>query len=430
MSAHSSDLSDDIVQSVAPEHIAPPRDEFKPWHKVRKQFIRERQWNELIDRMVKRYLRSDLQNEEADWSLEEEEDTASGGAVEIPDSVRVERPLRCLVIPGDDLLDMRSLWKRLSVHKCFIRYLGFNESHGSHQSGTRVHVANNEVTSLDRARPDSLVLADRFQSIASPNSQAYRYLKEYGPFHVVNLDLCDSLFPTTSKPPTAYFTAIYQLAKYQMEHQTTPWLLFITTQVEPGVASEPELQKLCKPMRDNWDKHPGFASRLSALLQPHVFGLPESAIDISALTEEDMVQAFGVALGKYLLRLTASGHPNWSVQMLRSHRYGINQQPRVDMLSLAFQFRRKFSPPVDTTGLSDVQIIVPKFPSELECAVKLVAAVENITNVDELLQADAQLRTQMETASADLLAEAGYDRESYLAWVRSGEGAADGPIND
>lgn len=430
MSTHSSDLADDIVQSAAPEHIAPPRDEFRPWHKVRKQFIRERQWNELIDRLVKRYLKSDLRNDEADWSLDEEEDAASGAPAEILESVRIDRPLRCLVIPGDDLLDMRSLWKRLDVRQCFIRYLGFNESHGSRQSGTRVHVANNEVTSLDRVARDSLVLGDRFQSIASPNSQAYHYVKEYGPFHVVNLDLCDSLFPTTSRTPTAYFPALYQLARYQMEHQTTPWLLFITTQVEPGVVNVPELQKLCKPMRDNCDQYPDFASRLGELLQLNVFTPPDSAIDISALTEEDMIQVFGVALGKYLLRLTASGQPNWSVQMLRSHRYGINREPRVDMLSLAFQFRRKFSPPVDATGLSNVQVIVPKFPSERECAVKLVAAVANITNVDELLQADAQLRTQMETASADLLAEAGYDRDSYLAWVRSGEGAANGSIND
>ena len=85
---------------------------------------------------------------------------------------------------------------------------------------------------------------------------------------------------------------------------------------------------------------------------------------------------------------------------------------------------------MDLTGLSTLQVTVPKFPDELECAVKLVAAVENITDVDELLRGDERLRAEMETASADLLEAAGYDRDRYLAWVRMGEGAVQESLND
>ena len=126
-------------------------------------------------------------------------------AAEIPEAIRIERPLRCLVVPGDDLLDVRSLWQSLRPYNCYMRYLGFNEGHGSKQIDTRVHVANNEVTSLDKVARDSQVLHGPFQSIASENSQAYQYLKEYGPFHVVNLDICDSLFPTTANNATRLF---------------------------------------------------------------------------------------------------------------------------------------------------------------------------------------------------------------------------------
>ena len=126
------------------------RAEFQPWHKVRKQYIRQRQWNKLTSRMVDRYLKSQLQNDAADWSVAEEDAEAVGTSAEVPESVRVDRPLRCLVIPGNDLLDLRSLWKEHLPHNCFIRYLGFNEVQGSDQRGTRVHVANNEVTSLAR----------------------------------------------------------------------------------------------------------------------------------------------------------------------------------------------------------------------------------------------------------------------------------------
>ncbi len=425
-----SDLADDIVQGAVPQHVAPSRDEFMPWHKVRKQFIRARQWNELIVRMVERYLKLDLQHEHGDWSVEEDESDAVERASEVPESIRFDRPLRCLVIPGDDLLDLRSLWNDLRSHRCYIRYLGFNQAQGSGQPGTRVHVANNEVTSLEGVLPDSLVLQDRFQSIKSQRAKAYHYLREYGPFHVVNLDLCDSLFPTKANVATDYFDAIHRLAEYQMNHQTTPWLLFITTQVEPAVVSDPELQKLCRPMRQNCNNHENFAARLGTLLPRDALRSEDVAVDISKLADEDMVRLFGVALGKFLISLAASAHPTWAVQMLRSHRYGIKREPRVDMLSFAFQFRRRFSPPVDLTGLSTVQVKVPKFPDELECAVKLVAAVENITDVDELLGRDDRLRAQMETASADLLEAAGYDRDKYLAWVRMGEGAVQGSMND
>ena len=212
------------------------------------------------------------------------------------------------------------------------------------------------------------MLADRFQSIASEKTQAYHYLKQYGPFHLVNLDLCDSLFPTTSRSPVDYISALHRLIVYQMKHQTTPWLLFITTQVEPGLVNAPEFQKLCKPIRQNHDRHPTFAAELERLVPTGTFQTEEPVIEISGLDEEGMVRLFGVALGKHLLSLATSAHPNWAVQMLPSYRYWINRDPHVEMLSLAFQFRRKFSPPVDHTGLSALQIEPPTFPDELECA--------------------------------------------------------------
>ena len=43
MSSTESDIGDGIVPDKRPEHIAPPRTEFLPWHKVRKQFIRRHQ---------------------------------------------------------------------------------------------------------------------------------------------------------------------------------------------------------------------------------------------------------------------------------------------------------------------------------------------------------------------------------------------------
>jgi hypothetical protein len=415
MSETQADFVDDIVQDELPQHIQPPRDDFKAWHKVRKQFIREEQWNKLISRMVYR-LRQPLQDEASNWTLDQDEIADGDAPSEIPDAILIERPLRCLVLPGDDLLDLRALWSDIRRHQCWIRYLGFNEAQGSQNQETRVYVSNNEVTSLNRVATDSQVLPDRFQSIANMKSQAYHYLRQYGPFHVVNLDLCDSLFPTTAVGRTEYYNALYRLAEYQMKNQTTPWLLFITTQVEPSLVQANELEQMCGPTRTNCDTHDDFTKRLGTIVPVEAFQTQGAAIDLSKLNEEQMIRVFGVALGKWLMHLAASASPQWFVDVQPCYRYGIRENPHVEMLSLAFLFKPNFKAPIDATGLSNLSVQPQDQPDELGWAIKLVSAIEKMADVDDLLRSNDELRASMETASADLLASAGYDREKYLGW--------------
>jgi len=414
MSDGNADFVDDIVPDELPRHIEAPRDDFKPWHKVRKQFIRERQWNPLIATLVQR-LRQTLQDEASGWTTETTEKTA-GAIQEVPESLMIERPLRLLVIPGDDLLDLRSLWKEIQPFQCYMRYLGFNSSQGSTTEGTRVYVSNNEVTSLSRVATNSQVLHDRFQAIANQKSTAYHYLREYGPFHVVNLDLCDSLFPTASGERSDYYNALHRLAEYQMKNQTTPWLLFITTQVEPGNVQRSEFDKICEPTRTNCETHSDFSERLNNIVPAEAFQSGRSGVDISKLNEEHMIRLFGVGLGKWLMQLAGSASPQWFVDAKQCYRYGIREDPHVEMLSFAFLFRPNFQPPIDTAGLSSLDISRRETPSELASALRLISMVEQLVDVDHLLNSDDELRHGLESASADLMASAGFDREKYLQW--------------
>ncbi len=417
MTDNSSDLSDDIVPE-APQHSSFER-RFAPWHKVRKEFVRKEQWNKFVIRYVRRYLKSELQTEGmSEWSADDE---ASG----IPDTIKVAHPLKCLVIPGDDLLDIRSLWRDTESIRCYIRYLGFNEGQGSDQVGTRVHIAHNDVTSHKRVSTDSLVLHDRFQTVAKLNSQAYRYLKEIGPFHVVNLDLCDSLFPTTSCDLESYYEALHSISAFQMKGMATPWLLFITTEVAPNEVDASKLDMLCKPTKDNIQTHSDFADAMSGIVPTAVLNTGTSVpVDCSKLSGEQLVNLFGVAIGKALLKFCSTADPKWKVSMLGSYIYSINKMLNVSMLSLAFQFNPVTVPPQDSTGLSSIDLPNPTLFDESELATNLVAAVRRISNIDELLDADADLKTQLTESSADLLASAGYDRDKYVQWVTDGEGTS------
>lgn len=408
MSSPGSDIAEGIVPDRRPEHIAPPRSEFLPWHKVRKQFIRRHQWNELTKRNVSGKWRLDLQK-------------PSATAGQAHSTMLVTHPLSCLVIPGNHLLDVRSMWTEISPLDCFIRYLGFNEGHGSSEVGTEVYVANNAVTSLPGVLPNSQVLKDRFEAIAGANSPAYKYLRDYGPYHIVNLDLCGSMFPNTAQDVEPYYTALNRLLEYQFAAQKTNWLLFITTMVEPAVVDNAWMQRLCKPTRENFDAHPNFAAKLEGLLPRAALEDTAKNVNLSCLSEDELIRLFGVALGKWLMRLGQSPSPKWTVGMRRSFRYSINEDKGAVMLSLAFEMTPNFAPPVDVTGMSKLKVTAKTFPSEAESAVKLAVSVAGITDVDGMLAADTKMKTALRDEAADLLASAGFDRMKYIEWVDAGE---------
>jgi hypothetical protein len=272
---------------------------------------------------------------------------------------------------------------------------------------------------------DSRVVQDRFEAVGSENSQAYRYLKEYGPYHVVNLDLCGSMFPNTVKDPEEYYSALYRLLVYQFQHQKAEWLLFITTMVEPAVVNADGLKKLCGPTCENHRNHKDFAERIEKLMPAGAFPREQATVDLTALTEPQLVQLFGVALGKWIIALCQGGQPQWTVAMRRSFRYWINEEKGAVMLSLAFELKPNVSPPVDSTGMAKVELKLKKFPSEAETATKLVESITNIRDVDVELSADPALRTELLGAMADLLESAGYDREAYIKWASEGETKVD-----
>jgi hypothetical protein len=419
VSSQGSDFVDDIVQDELPVHTGPPRARFLPWHRVKKEYIRCNQWNDLTARMINRYWSQQLKHGNSDWPLEETEDARP--SIKVPVDVILERTLKCLVIPGEDLLDVRALWRDINQLNCRIRYLGFNESFGSDQKGTRIHVANNAVLSLPRIWHDSRVLPDRFEAIGSEQSQAYRYLREYGPYHVVNLDLCGSMFPNTAKDSKQYYEALFRLLAYQFENQRFEWLLFITTMVEPAVVHAEGLQALCKPTRDNVETHNDFADKLKSFLPENAFQNDDQSLNLAAFGEDEMVRLFGVALGKWLLALCQNARPQWTVEMRKSFRYSVNRHKGAVMLSLAFALKPNIAPPVDNTGMSSLKLKQKKYPDERECALKLAESVSHISDVDETLAADPKLKAKLRDSQADLLESAGYDRAAYVQWVDDGE---------
>lgn len=423
MSEGSSDFVDDIVPKELPQHVLLRRD-FKPWHRVRKQFIRERQWNHQISRFVDRHLARDLQTEENQWSIPANPE--SGGVSAVPETVRIDRPLRCLVIPGDDFLDVRSMWHRLLARNWFIEFLGFNETLGSDERQASVHVAQSKIAALERMSLRSTVVPDRFQNIARDQSLARRSLREYGPYDVVNLDLCDSLLPHGNEVKVQeYYRALLALVRYQHQQRTTPWLLFLTTQIDPASANQVGINELGRPTRRNCNAHPAFSEEIAKIIPLAAFNSDSHQIDISQLTSDQLTQVFGLLLGKWLIGILEQARPRWTVQMLPSYRYMIKPDTSVAMVSLSFLFMPHLAPPSDSTGLTGQTPQPVSEPTELDVALKLVGAAQRLGDVVEILNADSTLYEEMRNSAAELLSQAGYSREAHAQWVADGEPSID-----
>lgn len=413
-----SDFIDDIVQDKVPTHIEPPRDNFLPWHRVKKEYVRRFQWDELTVRMLRRFWQQQLQHKEDDWSSDDAAETRE--QLKLPKDISLEKTLKCLMIPGDDLLDVRALWQDVQKYKCEIRYLGFNESQGSNQENTRVYISNNAVVSLPHVSKDSCVVHDRFESISKSDSQAYRYLKQYGPYHVINLDLCGTIFPNTVKDVQQYYEALHQLLIYQFKRQTTEWLLFITTAVEPSLVHKNGFEQLCITTTENFHAHTEFADRIGEIVPKEAFKDPK-CVDLSSLTEPQMVQLFGIALGKWLLALCQDAKPKWTLAMRRSFCYPVNEEKGMVLLSLAFELKPNTAPPTDPTGMSKLKLESKEYPDERECALQIVESTTHIADVDAMLKKDPKLKEQLRDSQAEMLEAAGYDKDAYIKWVATGE---------
>ena len=419
MSEGGSDFVDDIVPKELPQHVLLRRD-FKPWHRVRKQFIRERQWNQQISRFVDRHLSRDLQTEENQWSVSA--DPGSSVSAPVPETVRIDRPLRCLVIPGDDFLDVRSMWHRLLGRNWFIEFLGFNETLGSDERQASVHVAQSKIAALERMSLRSTVVPDRFQNIAREQSLARRSLREYGPYDVVNLDLCDSLLPHGNEAKVQeYYRALLALVRYQHQQRTTPWLLFLTSQIDPASANQVGINELGRPTRRNCNSHPAFSEEIAKIIPVAAFNSDSQQIDISQLTTDQLTQIFGLLLGKWLVSILEQARPRWTVQMLPSYRYMIKPDTSVAMVSLSFLFVPHLAPPSDSTGLTGQAAQPVIEPTELDVAMQLVGAAQRLGDVVEILTADSALYEEMKNSAAELLSQAGYSRDAHAKWVADGE---------
>lgn len=377
--------ADDIVELIAYEAPMPSAaKDFLPWHRPRKQYVRQHQWCHEIIQMI-------------------------------AGTPPVGGTLKYLGLPGVDLLDLRHFHTAVcEARNISLRFLGFNSgARPASKAQSELNVSLDEVRRLSRVDPMSDVIGDNFARVANQDSLAFRKACELGPYDVINLDLCDGFgAQAPGSLDHSYYDAVASLLALQ-SRQMNPWLLLLTTRADKANINPEVLKALfdkyvanlaqCTPFRDASREH--FAIETAEELTEAVN------------TPAGLLPVFLIGLCKWFVTLALVHRPPSSVEVRSVFGYRVNQGAEdEDLISLALKFTPTFVPPGDPLGLANQPVAAP---NECTLSTRALKRVAKRIDADQKLAENADLHQSMADATAHLLSLARYDVEAYKAWLQT-----------
>lgn len=380
--AYSDELMHGIFGDVEYEAPAPRKKNFLPWHRPRKQFVRDHQWVKQIASLVQ----------------------------QSPPEGRV---LKYLGLPGDDFLDIRYFHQKIcEPHGVKIRFLGFNTSAGAKE--TDFLVSLDEIRKLELVDPMSEVLSDDFCRLSNDRSIAWRRACEFGPYDVINLDLCDGF--ALQQPGLIeenHYNAINRIMPLQARSKS-PWLLFLTTRAGNGHVHRDVIQKFVEKYAQNLIDCEEF--RKESICHLRIPG--KEALECAIQNSSGLLYVFLVGLCKWLLGISLGQRPPTKVEVRSVIGYRVEAAaPHEDLISLAFRFEPTFHANDDEMGLAGQE---EERVNECHLAAKALRRVVKLRNADKILQENIALQEEMVEATTKLLELARYDTSGFRDWLAQG----------
>ena len=380
------DSDDQIVDEVLPtraDDLAVPvnLDTIQPWHTARKQFIREHQWVHLTKRLL--------------W-----ERHGQPGLQPHPDG---PTEVRYLTLPGIDHLDSRLIGEACTELGCQLTVTGFLAGGQRNADVARSKVREEALIKAGHLSDHSHTLPRRFEEIAHPDSQAFREIRNRGPFHIVNIDACGSIAKPTAQQGRT-IDAIHNLLQFQLTEKSGPWLLFLTTHVHPQQIATETVHKLWQAVEKNALEDPGFAAEVRAMFamadNEDIPDLKHSISDVG----ENFLKLFGLGFGKWALHLAKER--TWRAKAHPAFCYATPAGDPPTLACLAFEFHRLPAPP-DPFGVAQSGPITPPPHDGPSDSIRIARKIAAMGNLDVKMQ-DEHLRDEMAAHMRDLLIEAGY----------------------
>lgn len=373
--------ADDIFGASAYEAREPQKKGFLPWHRPRKQFVRHHQWCTQINALIDHMQPSD-------------------------------GTLKYLGLPGNDLLDLRHFHAQVcEPRQLKLRFLGFNSgANPKSEDQTELNISLDEVRKLSMIDSRSEIIWDDFCNVANESSTAWHKTKDSGPYDIINLDLCDGFGRhVPGKLDNTHYNAMNKLFTLQAK-STRPWLLFLTTRSDCKSTNPEFLQRLVDKYAKNLAECGPFKEAST-----ETFAIEDLAkLKMAIGTPDGHLVVFLVGICKWILGIAVQP-PASKVEVKSVIGYRIDKDSlHDDLISLALRFDPVFVPAVDPLGIANTPATLP---NECELSAKAVKRLGKRKCADEILEADADLLSEMVAATANLLELARYDVDEYHEWL-------------
>ena len=385
------DSDGEIVEDILPERpdesAVPVELTIQPWHRPRKQFIREHQWTHYARRLVQR-----------EWGKP---------GLQLPHG---KPELRYLNLPGIDYLDARLIGNVCRELGCQLTATGFIAGGERNPEIARAKMREEALIKSGYLSDRSHTIPRRFEELADVDGQTYQFIKRRGSFHIVNVDACGSIARPTAHHGRRIIDALHRIVTLQFRQHPGAWLLFVTTDAQPESVATKTLDRLWQAVEKNAADDGEFQEVVHAMFEypghAPLTKLPASV----AKPGQEFLQLFSLGLGKWILHL--ANKQRWSMKAHSAYCYSTTPEgdETPTMACLAYEFRPYPPDHEDPFGVVHAGLHANQPDDALSQSLRIAAKVSEIDNLDAKMR-NEDLRDEMAESTKSLLGEAGYPGE-------------------
>lgn len=377
---------DGIIGTSSYNFEQPQKKDFLPWHRPRKQFVREEQWTQQLLELVSH----------------------------TPPDTGI---IKYLGLPGDDLLDLRYFHDKICVPSGLkLKFLGFNKGmKPGEKHKTELEISLDEVNRLPYVDNTSKLVDYDFTKIALQTSSAWNESKKMGPFDIINIDLCDGFAKQslTDFKETHYNTLSTLMTLQSKRNQ--PWLLMLTTRTNSNGIDVQVFQRLKALYDENLNTCTSFREASENYFSVSTIEDLESY----SKNESGFSNVFIVSLCKWILGIALDQQPQSKISLTNVFGYKVSEKSSCpDLVSIGIKVTPVFSISKDRIGL----VTTSSEPiNECILATRILKCVNTQKDVDKILVENPEMMYKMIESTKVLLNQARYDITNYENWVQTGK---------
>jgi hypothetical protein len=381
------DFAENVLPPIKEESIKNKR-KLEPWHKPRKQLVR-RGWRDNVRRLMS----------------------------ELRFPAGSERVLRYFTLPAPEMLDVRTLEQAARDKNFKVQYVGFTDARSGSDADIQLQLGQTTLRAqTDWVHSESSILHYRLEELAVGKQPVARTtLKNYGPFHVVNLDLCDYLL--APGPKAKLLDALSHILEIQTTHQHDDWLLFIATRFDADSTCASKFKSIRDVIASNCLESDQFKMELEALLQIKPDTSDALLSDPASLGQNHLRDAISVGLTKWIASQLLKANPPFELEMMRTYVYAVDGAKH-DMLSLVYRCRYKGTSV--SAGAAPAVSAAEKQSKEVILGLLALAKTRTLVDLDKTLRDDDDIRLELGNETKALLKQANYGDDVlglYDAWA-------------